>query len=239
MPRATAKPGKIEHVVTTLGSAIARGEPGAGCFLPREAELEARLGASRGVVREAVKILAAKGLVSVGPRHGTRVRPLREWNFLDRDVLAWVGAGPMARELLRALEEARRVVEPAAAALAAQRATPAERAGLRVAYAAMVATQDEPAAATEADKAFHIAILEATHNPVLGSFRGGLEAILDAVFAVAIPALAPNLSNHEAVLEAIERFDPAEARTAMERLLDLTGSYVASLGPAGEREAAA
>jgi GntR family galactonate operon transcriptional repressor len=191
------------------------------------------------VVREAVKILAAKGLVSVGPRHGTRVRPLSEWNFLDRDVLAWTGTGPMARELLLALEETRRVVEPAAAALAAQRATPAERTGLRAAYAYMVAAQADPGAATQADKAFHIAILHATHNPVLGGFRTGLEAILDAVFAVAIPALTPNLPNHEAVLEAIERGDPAAARAAMERLLDVTEGYVAGLGRAGEREAAA
>src|SRR3712207_3181806 len=162
-----AKPGKIDHVVMTLGSAIARGDYDSGSVLPREAALETQLGVGRGVVREAVKILAAKGLVSVGPRHGTRVRPLRDWNFLDRDVLAWAGAGPMARDLLLALEETRRVVEPAAAALAADRATPAERQEIRAAYAAMVATHAYLAAAIQADKAFHIAILDATHNPVL------------------------------------------------------------------------
>jgi GntR family galactonate operon transcriptional repressor len=240
MRGASAKPGKIDHVVTTLGSAITRGDYEAGSVLPREAELEARLSASRGVVREAVKILAAKGLVIVGPRHGTRVRPLSDWNFLDRDVLAWTYAGPMARALLLALEEARRIVEPAAAALAAERATTAERAGIGAAYADMVATQADPAAATQADKAFHIAILDATHNPVLGSFRGGLEAILDSVFAVAIPALAPNLPNHEAVLEAIKRGDPVAARAAMERLLDVTNGYLAGLGgPLPDREAVA
>ncbi len=228
--RAATKPGKIDHVVGTLGRAIARGDHPVGSVLPREADLESQLNASRSVVREAVKILVTKGLVTVGPRHGTKVCPIRSWNFLDRDVLAWATSGPMARELLVALEEARRIVEPAAAALAAQRATAAERAAIGAAYDAMVATQDDPAAATEADKAFHIAIIDATHNPVLGSFRNGLEAILDAVFAVAIPALAPNLPNHMAVLQAIERRDPAGAREAMDNLLDVTRSYLAGLG---------
>jgi cell division protein FtsQ len=88
--------------------------------------LERRLDASRGVVREAVKILAAKGLVTVGPRHGTRVRATRAWNFLDQDVLAWAAGGPMARELLFALEEARRVFEsvPWVAAVSLRRAWP-------------------------------------------------------------------------------------------------------------------
>ncbi len=227
--RATAKPGKIDHVVETLGRSIARGDHPAGAVLPSEGELEAQFGASRGVVREAVKIMVAKGLVTVGPRHGTRVRPVSAWNFLDRDVLAWAAAGPLAREILLALEEARRVIEPAAAALAAQRASAGEKEAIRTAYAAMVASKEDRAAAIEADKAFHIAILDATRNPVLGSFRNGLEAILDAVFAVAIPALAPNLPNHEAVLDAIDRADPTGARAAMERLLDMTRGYLAGL----------
>ncbi len=227
--RAASKPGKIDHVVEALGRSIARGDHAVGAVLPPEAELERRLDASRGVVREAVKILATKGLVTVGPRHGTRVSPTRAWNFLDQDVLAWAAGGPMARELLFALEEARRIVEPAAAALAAQRATPAERRTIRGAYEAMVAIADDMAAATEADKAFHIAILDATHNPVLGSFRNGLQAILDAVFAVAIPALAPNLPNHDAVLRAIDQGDAAGARDAMERLLDVTRTYLSGL----------
>jgi GntR family transcriptional regulator, galactonate operon transcriptional repressor len=237
--RAGLKPGKLEQVVAKLGSGIARGEHGEESVLPRESDLEKRLGAGRGVVREAVKILAAKGLVTVGPRHGTRVRPRSDWNFLDRDVLAWVAAGPMAPELLLALEETRRVVEPAAASLAAERATAVERERIRAAFATMVAVQDDPSAATEADKAFHIAILDATHNPVLGSFRGGLESILDAVFRVAIPALAPNLPNHQAVLDAIDRGDARAARAAMEGLLDLTHAYLEGLDAKQGRMSAA
>jgi GntR family galactonate operon transcriptional repressor len=236
----TARLGEFDHVVTTLGSAIARGDYDGGSVPPREAELEAQLGVGHGVVRAAVKLLAAKSLVIVGPRHGTRVRPRRPWNFLDRDVFGWVGAGSMARDLLLALEKMRRVVEPAAAALAAGRASLAERQAIRAAYAAIAATQSDVAATTQADKAFHVAILDATRNLVLDSFRYGLEAILDAVLAGAIPALAPNLPSHKAVLEAIKRADPGAARAAMERLLDVTNGYLAGLGqPPSEQELAA
>ncbi len=134
----------------------------------------------------------------------------------------------MAPELLVALEEARRIVEPAAAALAAERATPGERAAIRAAYEAMVTTHADPAAATEADKAFHIAILDATHNPVLGSFRtaGGDPR---RSLRRRDPGAAPNLPNHESVLLAIDRGDAASARVAMDRLLDVTRGYLAGL----------
>lgn len=224
--RANAKPGKIDRVVSTLGRAIANGEYGVGSVLPREQDLEARLNAGRGVVREAVKILATKGLVTVGPRHGTRIQARQNWNFLDREVLVWVGERQRDHNLLLALEETRRIIEPAAAALAAERATAAERQAIRDAYATMANHSDDLTVAIQADRVFHLAILDATHNPVLGSFRGGLEAILNAVFAVAMPGLAPNLPNHEAVAAAIESGDADGARAAMERLLDRTHSFL-------------
>jgi GntR family galactonate operon transcriptional repressor len=201
---ANAKPGKIDRVVSILGRAIASGNYDVGSVLPREQDLEVRLNAGHGVVREAVKILATKGLVTVGPRHGTRIRARQDWNFLDREVLAWVGESQRDHSLLLALEETRRIIEPAAAALAAERATAAERQTIRNAYATMEKYSDDLTVATQADRVFHLAILDATHNPVLGSFRSGLEAILHAVFAVAMPGLAANLPNHEAVVDAIE-----------------------------------
>lgn len=224
--RALSKPGKIDGVLAMLGGAIARGGFAPGASLPPEGELEARFGASRGVVREAVKILATKGLVSVRPRVGTRVRPRGDWSLLDRDVLEWIGTGGLDRELLLALDETRRVVEPGAAEIAAVRADDRDRTRIRTAYLSMEAACDEPGPATEADKQFHLAILDATHNPVLCSFRTAIEAILDAVFAATIPMLAPNLPNHEAVASAIEACDPAAARAAMERLLQRTRSLI-------------
>ena len=229
--RTGTKPGKIGNVVAHLGGGIARGDYPPGAPLPPEHDLEARYGASRGVVREAVKILATKGLVTVRPRHGTHVQPRRAWSLLDRDVLQWIGAGGIDRELLVALEETRRIIEPGAAALAASRATAPDKAGIRAAYVRMEETVRDREAAIEADKAFHLAILDATHNPVLGSFRTGIDAILSAVFDVAEPLLEGNLPNHLAVLEAIEAGEPDTARDWMNRLLDSTRDALAASEP--------
>jgi GntR family transcriptional regulator, galactonate operon transcriptional repressor len=230
--RAGRKPGKIASVVATLGGGIARGEFPPGAPLPPEHHLETRYGASRGVVREAVKILATKGLVTVRPRHGTHVQPRRDWSLLDRDVLHWIRAGGIDRELLVALDETRRIIEPGAAGLAAVRARPEDKARIRQAYHRMEATVGDLAGAIEADKAFHLAILDATHNPVLGSFRTGIDAILSAVFDIAAPLLEGNLPNHLAVLEAIEAGDENRSREWMNRLLDRTRDALAASEPA-------
>ena len=222
-----AKPGKIQGVVARLGGGIARGEFAPGASLPRESDLEQSLGASRGVVREAVKILATKGLVSVGPRVGTRVQPRRDWSLLDPDVLRWIAHAGIDHDLLVALDEARAVVEPGAAAIAAIRATEADRTRIREAFQAMEAHCDEPSAAIAADKAFHLAILDATHNPVLRGFRAAIDAILDAVFAATIPMLRPNLPNHDAVARAIEARDAQAARRAMNLVLGRTSDLIA------------
>ncbi|NNM72919.1 FadR/GntR family transcriptional regulator [Enterovirga aerilata] len=236
--RPGSKPGKIGRVVATLGGGIARGEFPPGAPLPPEHDLETRYGASRGVVREAVKILATKGLVTVRPRYGTHVLPRRDWSLLDRDVLQWIRAGGIDRELLVALDETRRIIEPGAAALAAERAGPEDKARIRAAYLRMEETVAEHEAAIEADKAFHLAILDATHNPVLGSFRTGIDAILSAVFDVAAPLLEGNLPNHLAVLEAIEAGEPERAREWMNRLLNRTRDALAAGEQAGESAAA-
>lgn len=227
--RSAAKPGKISVVVARLGGEIARGEVPVGATLPAEPELERRYGVSRSVIREAVKLLAGKGLVSVGPRIGTRVRPKRDWSYLDHDVLAWLGSEGLDREIMLALDETRLIIEPAAAALAAERATAHEKILIRAAYDEMAARHTEIDLATAADKAFHLAILDATHNPVLSSFRGAIDAILTAVFHATVPMLAPNLPNHEAVARAIEAGDAPAARRAMERLLDRTHRLILGL----------
>ena len=85
-----SKPGRIHAVLGALGRDIAQEVFPAGALLPPEPELEILFGVGRGVVREAIKTLSGKGLVSVGPRHGTRVLPRRDWSLLDRDVLNWL-----------------------------------------------------------------------------------------------------------------------------------------------------
>lgn len=221
-----SKPGRIQAVLTTLGREIAQGIIPAGTVLPPECDLEIRLGVGRGVVREAIKTLSGKGLVSVRPRHGTRVLPRRDWSLLDRDVLNWlVGQDNPDRELLLAIQEVRSIIEPAAAALAATRATKKDLLRIHAALEAMESS-DSQATATAADKAFHLAILDATHNPVLQGFRGAIDTILSAVFVVAVDSIDGwfdgNLPNHAATARAIEERDARKARATMEQVLGYT-----------------
>src|SRR5919204_5787244 len=106
------------QIVHAIGRRILSGKIRPGELLAIPAELPA----SRTVLREAIKVLAAKGLVQSRPKTGTRVRPRQAWNLLDPDVLAWQQDGAGSPSLLRALTEVRRFIEPAAAELAAVRA---------------------------------------------------------------------------------------------------------------------
>jgi GntR family transcriptional regulator, galactonate operon transcriptional repressor len=223
-----SKPGRIQAVLTTLGREIAQEIIPAGAVLPPESDLEARFGVGRGVVREAIKTLSGKGLISVQPRHGTRVLPRRDWSLLDRDVLSWlIGHDKPDLELLLAIQEVRSIIEPAAAALAATRATKSDRQHIGAALRAMESS-DSQASATAADKAFHLAILDATHNPVLQGFRGAIDTILTAVFLVAVDSIdgwfEENIPNHAAAARAIEDGDARKARIAMEQVLGFTQS---------------
>ena len=220
-----AKPGRIHAVLTTLGREIAQDVIAEGAALPPEHDLELRFRVGRGVVREAIKTLAAKGLVNVRPRHGTHVLPRRDWSLLDRDVLSWLvdKDGP-DRDLLLAIQEVRSIIEPAAAAFAAQRATRKDRQRINSALVAMETSHDQASAAA-ADKAFHLAILDATHNPVLQGFRGAIDTILGTVFLVAVGTESwfdENLPNHAAAARAIDEGNARKARAAMEQVLGYT-----------------
>ncbi|RTL61435.1 MAG: FadR family transcriptional regulator [Hyphomicrobiales bacterium] len=227
------KPGRISTVLATLGREIAQGIIPPGAVLPPEHELETRLGVGRGVVREAIKTLSGKGLVSVRPRHGTRVLPRSDWSLLDRDVLNWlVGHERPDRELLLYVQEVRSIIEPAAAALAATRATEKDRQRINAALEAMQNSNSQ-ASATAADKAFHLAILDATHNPVLQGFRGAIDTILSAVFMVAVDKVDGwfdgNLHNHAITARAIDEGNAKKARHAMEQVLGFTEARLSSL----------
>ena len=112
-----------EMVAGTIGKRIVTGHYKPGDTLPTEPEVQAEFGVSRTAVREAIRLLAAKGLTASRPKIGTRVRPSVDWNMFDVDVLRWqVDQGP-SDEFVHALFEMREIIEPSAASLAAERAT--------------------------------------------------------------------------------------------------------------------
>jgi DNA-binding transcriptional regulator YhcF (GntR family) len=108
------------HVVQELGERIVRGELKQGELLPSEEVLATRMSVSRTALREAIKVLSAKGLIESRPKIGTRIRAERYWSQLDADVLAWRCASMPTHEFSQTLMQMREIIEPAAAALAAR-----------------------------------------------------------------------------------------------------------------------
>lgn len=214
-----------DSLVNVLGQRVLGGTYKPGDVLPREDELCAEFGVSRTALREAVKVLSAKGLIEARRRLGVRVRPREDWGFLDPAVLGWHPDIQGDVELMCGLIEARRIIEPAAAELAARRATGTDLAAIEAAFKRMhAAVPDHFEDYCMADLAFHRAINAASHNVVLRGMAGLMEAALNASVNVTnrfMERQARALSVHERVLEAIRMRDTAGARAAMGRLLDL------------------
>jgi DNA-binding FadR family transcriptional regulator len=220
-----ARRGLHRIVVRDLGMRIVRGQLGEGATLPPEADLSTELGVSRTVVREAIKVLAAKGLVESRPRTGTRALGRGRWRLVDPEVLAWqMEAGPDPG-FFADLVEIRDIIEPRAAEAAAERATPEERAALLQLQDEMEAAAADPAAAIRIDLALHAGIVGAAHNGLLAQLTGAVIEALETGPATALPdARDPQAANraHRGVVEAIGHADAAGAREAMEALIAST-----------------
>jgi len=206
------------QVTDNLGRWILSGEAKPGDALPQEETLCTELGVSRTVVREAVKSLAAKGLVDSKPRRGTVVLPKQSWNYLDPQVLEWQGDEDSSSMLPFHLTELRRAIEPSAAELAALRAPKEDLEKIQNAYNTMAANIDNLEAFMAADLAFHIAILHATGNPLFIPIANVVEASLHASLRITNQDAQDNalsLPLHEDICQAILAKDPKRAREAM------------------------
>ena len=184
--------------------------------------LQGELDVSLTALREALKVLTAKGIVDARQKRGTFVRPRADWNLLDGDVIRWQFAEGAAPRLLDELHEVRGVVEPAAARLAADRATPDDLAALDAALVRMAASTGDPAVAVAADLSFHRALLAATHNELLMRMEIVMETGLaerDRLVHGGRQRRDP-VPMHRAVVDAIRAADDAAAERAMRDLLD-------------------
>jgi DNA-binding FadR family transcriptional regulator len=212
------------QIVHTIGKQILRGELRPGDPIPVPHDLPA----SRTAVREAIKVLAAKGLVEARPKTGTRVRSREAWNLLDPDVLAWRQDGAPPLRFVRSVTELRSIIEPGAAALAATRASSADLAAIERAYHDMetAVPLDRPMdvhAFVEADTRFHTAILQAAGNDILEQLAHLISVALRASFEVTtrIPGSArATLPRHRAVLDSIRSGRAQTASAAMRRLVN-------------------
>jgi DNA-binding FadR family transcriptional regulator len=209
--------GAVRETVQALGRAIVAGRYAEDGPLPTETELAAEYAVGRNALREAIKVLAGKGMIRTARRYGSRIRPRLDWSILDPDVLAWHLQEPdgIGRFLVD-VAELREIIEPRAAELAALRATPDEVEEI-VALAARLAVETMPKV-LETDVRFHLAVLNASHNRLLSGFARSLNVLLRVQFLVSAHGIAPEFAYsssadyHMGIAEGIRSRDPAKAR---------------------------
>jgi DNA-binding FadR family transcriptional regulator len=211
------------NTVDLLGEAIVAGRYAVGAVIPPEPLLGEELGVSRTVVREAVKSLIAKGLVSTGPKVGTRVLSEDQWNWFDPDVIAWQSKAGLTADFLRDLQDMRRVIEPAAVRLAAVRATDKDIAEVEAAFEGMRRAVEEGGDYVTYDLRFHQGLLKACRNRMLVQMSKALSALLRTSFEISTSRKdgpRSSLPLHRAVLDAVIARNPGRAERAILVLID-------------------
>jgi DNA-binding FadR family transcriptional regulator len=209
-------------IAHNLGVAIVTGAYTSDNPIPIEAELCRQYSASRSVLREAVKMLTAKGLLGSRPRLGTWVQPEEKWNLLDPDVLGWLLERKFSPALLIEFTEIRLAVEPGAAALAARVGDPAGKTAIREAIERMQAADrgdDDP---LDSDIAFHVAVLRASRNRFYAQLTGFTATALR--FSIRTTnrykgVQLASIADHKKVADAIIAGKPAAAGEAMRKLI--------------------
>ncbi len=216
------------RVAQDIGARILNGEFAPGTLLPNEAEWCVTFGVSRTAVREAIKMLMAKGLIQSRPKIGSRVQPRAAWNLLDRDVLNWYCAAAKPTHFLVHMQQVREILEPETAALAAVNRTVEQMAEIDSAFTAM-AKAKTLAALNAADVLFHQAILRAAGNELLVPLGLVIESALGSMFNYTASQrgdIGRTLPGHERILTAIRGGKPNAARLAVRQLLRDTARVV-------------
>lgn len=214
--------GVVSRLATELARHIAGGIWKPHETLPIEQELAHRFGAGRNAVREAVKILAAKGLLRTERRTGTTVRQESSWNLLDAELLEWILPASTDREaLLDELSELRIIIEPTAASLAATHASALETMRLFEAYDEMETGCDQ--AVINACVKFHELLFEASHNRFLNGLAPAFSLLVRSNFEILTRSENPvtrNLKEHRQIADALSQRDPDATRRAVRKLLE-------------------
>ncbi|MGH7103508.1 MAG: FadR/GntR family transcriptional regulator [Acetobacteraceae bacterium] len=211
-----------EQILDELGFRIVRGDYAESGTLPRETDLAAALGISRNALREAVKVLASKGLVEARPKTGTRARPCEDWDILDPRVLEWqMRAGLHLKQALE-LVEFRLVVEPKAAYLAALRASAEEITAIQRNCAALEECVGKPRLIPDTDIRFHSAIIRASGNRVLIHLGRLIAALMHVQVAMTTEqpgSFERGLPLHRRLAEAIAARQAPEAEATSHALV--------------------
>lgn len=214
------------YVVHEIGLSIIKGEYSTGSILPGHLDLMDKYGVSRTVIREAMKTLSAKGLILPRSKVGTRVQERDSWSLLDYDVLAWHFESGVNAEFLQHLSEMRLSIEPFAAQLAAKNAEENDIQNLFDLAEAMGDATNTRAERAAVDVKFHLAILDASKNPIMHSVGSMIEAALSGIFQISSPQdhadkISENAAAHRAIVLAIHDKNENKAKTAMENVINI------------------
>ncbi len=221
---ADAAPGGGVHsrIVQRIGAAIVSGQLEPGQRLPNDAALIDWFKASRTAIREAMKVLATKGLIEARQRAGTSVSARSNWDLLDADVLSWHQPENIGEKLAGDLVELREVIEPVAARLAATRATEDDINKMEIAYRRMAAGVNNLAEFYAGDVAFHLSILAACHNQLMRRLDGIIGTVLAISFELQKDNLVgphEGLEAHYDIVERIRDRDRRGAERAMRKVI--------------------
>ncbi|MDX6251183.1 MAG: GntR family transcriptional regulator, transcriptional repressor for pyruvate dehydrogenase complex [Kribbellaceae bacterium] len=224
--------GLVEETIEKIKELIVSGELGPGDRLPVENELATRLSVSRGSLREAVKTLTMLGILTVRRGSGTYVTRLEPMELLA--VIGFVTDFLLDRQLSELLE-ARRVIEPAATALAAATITDAQLEELSSLVDAM-AKADSIEALVYHDLQFHDLIVRATKNTVLTSVLRGIAAPTMRARVwhgmKSANAIEQTVAAHQPILDALQRRDPTLAFATALTHISSTSRWLEEFDPA-------
>lgn len=204
-----------------LGQQILTGRYQPESILPGEIELAEQFEVSRTAIREAIKMLAAKGMVLPRPRIGTRVMPMNSWNFLDQDLIKWWLNGDNKEVILNYFRNLRRGIEPQACLLAAENATTYQKHSLTILLGEMssLSIEFDRAKWIDVDYQFHYLIYQACGNPFFSSFANLFDLVYHNFFESITTNQAIELEIHKCIVDSIISGDGKTAFEACQLLL--------------------
>ncbi len=227
----------VDRVVHRIGQDIVSNQYAPDASLPNETEWCEQLGISRSVLREALRVLVSKNMISIRTRSGGRIRDRSEWNLLDPDIMLWRSRGEDQNSFVVELFELRRFFEPAAASLAAARIKDSQLEDLKRACRAMEEAGEDPALFIAPDHQFHATILGAVGNSLFQGLGQAIMVPLDMTLRMSLNAprgLQQSVPMHRAVYKALLKRDPARAQKAMLQLVDASERDVAEAKDLGK-----
>jgi DNA-binding FadR family transcriptional regulator len=223
-----------EYLVEEIGQKIVDGDFKPGDTLPNETSLCQTYGVSRGVLREATKVLTQKGLIDTRPKIGTQIQARTQWNLFDSDILIWTLKSSDKRIFLQKVTEVRRIIESEACRYAAKRATDTEMAVIQSRYDEMEAALNDPDKYDynlylEKDMAFHTSILDACHNELLAQIGHTMRKAVQLARKADIRDIETqraSLPLHTAILLSLQEHRAEAAHQASQAMFDKIGEML-------------